>query len=125
MIAAAPLPADVRKALLAHDPSWPAEAAVRWSAKTGTARDTGSWLRRAPVFAAVVGDRFALVAAGPRPFVRVLPAAALGRAVYNHVTGELAFPAVATGAAIPSLKLDPLLARSLLDLAHQGERTNA
>ena len=99
---------------------------VRWSATTGTRIDTGRWFRRAPVAAALVGDRLVLSADGPRPFRRVLPAAALRQAVYNHVTGELAFPVrPETGAGpkpeaasdVPGLLLDPLAARALLDLA--------
>lgn len=103
-----------------------ADGPVRWSATTGTRIDTGRWFRRSPVAAQVVGDRFVLTADGPRPFRRVLPISALRRAVYNHVTGELAFPArpSATAAAqqadattdIPGLLLDSLAARDLLDL---------
>jgi hypothetical protein len=99
---------------------------IRWSATTGTRIDTGRWFRRSTVAAQVVGDRFVLTADGPRPFRRVLPVSALRRAVYNHVTGELAFPArpSATTAApqpdpttdIPGLLLDSLAARELLDL---------
>jgi hypothetical protein len=54
-----------------------------------------------------------------------VPASALGRAVYNHVTGELAFPPVTSGPPFPSLQFDPLLARSLLDLAHDRANDNA
>jgi hypothetical protein len=46
-----------------------------------------------------------------------MPAAALSRAVYNHVTGELGFPPVQFGSAIPPVRLDPLVARSLVSLA--------
>ncbi|NDC63216.1 MAG: hypothetical protein EBZ59_04345 [Planctomycetia bacterium] len=104
----------------------PAAGPVRWSATTGTRVDTGRWFRRAPVSAALVGDRLVLSAEGPRPFRRVLPASALGRAVYNHVTGELAFPAPQPGGAgpqpatpsdVPGLLLDALAARELLDIA--------
>ena len=73
----------------------------------------------------MLGDRFAIMATGPRPLVRVVPAAALGRAVYNHVTGELAFPPVTSGPPFPSLRLDPLLARSLLELAQDRARDMA
>lgn len=116
-----PLPGDVHETLRAHAAA-AADLPVRWAARSGTLVDTGRWFRRAAVFAAVLGDRFAIVATGPRPLVRVVPAAALGRAVYNHVTGELAFPPVTSGPPFPSLRLDPLLARSLLDLAHDRAR---
>lgn len=114
------LPGDVQETLRSQAPA-AADLPVRWAARSGTLVDTGRWFRRAPLFAAVLGDRFALVASGPRPLVRVVPASALGRAVYNHVTGELAFPPVTSGPPFPSLRLDPLLARSLLDQApHQA-----
>jgi len=118
------LPGDVHETLRAHAPT-AADLPLRWAVRTGTRVDTGRWLRRMPLFAAVVGDRFALVAAGPRPLVRVVPAAALGRAVYNHVTGELAFPPVTSGPPFPSLRLDPLIARSLLTLSHDNPRATA
>jgi len=124
----------------------PGGAAVRWSATTGTTVDTGRWLRRAPLSASLVGNRLVLSAEGPRPFRRVLPATAVRQAVYNHVTGELAFPrgldSTATGrqaapagvtpagaadlpeflpGLLPGLLLDPLQARTLLDLvAHES-----
>ena len=118
------LPGDVQDTLRAHAPA-AADLPVRWAARSGTLVDTGRWFRRAPLFAAILGDRFAIVAAGPRPLVRVVPASALGRAVYNHVTGELAFPPVTSGPPFPSLQFDPLLARSLLDLAHDRAHDNA
>jgi len=86
-------------------------AALRWSAPTGTRVDTGGWLGPAVVHAALVGDRFVAAAAGPRPFVRVLPAAALAGSTYNHVTGELA---VRSAGDLPGLALDPLVARELV-----------
>lgn len=118
------LPGDVQDTLRAHSPA-AADLPVRWAARSSTLVDTGRWFRRAPLFAAILGDRFALVAAGPRPLVRVVPAAALGRAVYNHVTGELAFPPVTSGPPFPSLRLDPLIARSLLTLSHDKPRDMA
>jgi hypothetical protein len=118
------LPGDVQDTLRAHAPA-AADLPVRWAARSNTLVDTGRWFRRAPLFAAVLGDRFAIMATGPRPLVRVVPAAALGRAVYNHVTGELAFPPVTSGPPFPSLRLDPLLARSLLELAQDRARDMA
>jgi hypothetical protein len=109
-----PLPVAVRDTLRARAPA-AADLPVRWAARSGTRVDTGGWFGRAPLYAAVLGDRFVLVATGPRPLVRVVPATALGRAVYNHVTGELAFPPVTSGPAFPSIRLDPLGARSLLE----------
>lgn len=111
------LPAAVLDTLRARAPA-AAELPVRWAARSGTRVDTGGWFGRAPLYAAVLGDRFVLVATGPRPLVRVVPATALGRAVYNHVTGELAFPPVTSGPPFPSLRLDPLSARSLLESPH-------
>jgi hypothetical protein len=95
---------------------------VSWALRSGTTVDTGSWLRRAPLFAAVVGDRFVLAADGPRPFLRTVPVAALQRAVYNHVTGELALPAKAAAAAenapgVHGLRIDPFAARTLVEIA--------
>ena len=132
LLSSQPLPGDVRDTLRAHSPA-AADMPIRWAARSNTQVDTGRWFRRAPLFAAVLGDRFAVVATGPRPLVRVVPAAALGRAVYNHVTGELAFPPVTSGPPFPSLRLDPLLARSLLtlsqdkpnDMARQGDTVHA
>ena len=128
-------PADARAA---NGAAAPGGDAVRWSATTGTTVDTGRWLRRAPLSASLVGNRLVLSAEGPRPYRRVLPATAVRHAVYNHVTGELAFPrgpesnatgrqaapasATPAGAAdLPGLLLDPLAARTLLDLvAHES-----
>ena len=124
LLSSQPLPGDVQDTLRAHAPT-AADLPVRWAARSGTLVDTGRWFRRAPLFAAILGDRFAIVAAGPRPLVRVVPAAALGRAVYNHVTGELAFPPVTSGPPFPSLRLDPLVARSLLTLSHDKPRDMA
>jgi len=118
------LPVDVQETLRAHSPT-AADLPVRWAARSGTLVDTGRWFRRSPLFAAILGDRFAVVAPGPRPLVRIVPAAALGRAVYNHVTGELAFPPVTSGPPFPSLRLDPLIARSLLTLSHDKPRDTA
>jgi hypothetical protein len=86
-------------------------ATIRWSAATGTRVDTGGWLGPATLHVALAGDRFVAAAAGPRPFVRVLPAAALGRSTFNHVTGELA---VHKAGDLPGLALDPLVARELV-----------
>jgi hypothetical protein len=110
---AATIPPDVRDLLAGHGLA-PAE--VRFAAASATRIDTGGWLRGANLFLAVVGERFVLAAAGPRPLVRVLPLSALARAVYNHVTGELAFPPVKSGPSVPTLRIDPFLARSLFDL---------
>lgn len=114
------LPAAVRDILAVNGLG---DAPIRFAAQTGTRLDTGSWLHGGQVWAAVVGERFVLAAAGPRPLLIQLPVAALSRAVYNHVTGELAFPPipafppVPSGAAIPPVRLDPLVARSLVSLA--------
>lgn len=109
------MPAEVRHLLEARLPAVAGD--VRWHARSGTLLDTGSWVARAAVHAAVCGDRLALVAAGPRPYVLDLPIAALSSAVYNHVTGELSFPHASVAAAVPPVRLDPLLARSLVALA--------
>lgn len=104
------LPADVTALLEGLDPPL-APAEVRWAAATATTIDTGAWLVPGRLHV-IVGPRQVVVAApGPRPFVRVLPTAEAAGAVYNHVTGELVFPA-ATG--IPGLGLHPLSARELL-----------
>jgi hypothetical protein len=124
ILSSQPWPGDVQDTLRAHAPT-AADLPVRWAARSNTLGDTGRGFRRAPLFAAILGDRFALVATGPRPLVRVVPAAALGRAVYNHVTGELAFPPVTSGPPFPSLRLDPLVARSLLTLSHDKPRDMA
>ena len=123
LLSSQPLPGDVQDTLRAHAPT-AADLPVRWAARSGTLVDTGRWFRRAPLFAAILGDRFAIVAAGPRPLVRVVPAAALGRAVYNHVTGELGFPPVPSGPDIPPVRLDPLLARALVALASPSTPTS-
>lgn len=109
----ATLPPDVRELLAGHGLDL---ADLRFAAASTTKVDTGGWLRAAPLFAAVVGARFAIAAAGPRPVVRIVPLTALSRAVYNHVTGELAFPPVKSGPPVPAIQLDPLLARSLFGL---------
>jgi|688.fasta_scaffold09435_2 hypothetical protein len=109
-----PLPAPVRDLLAAHGLG---DAAVRFATPSATRVDTGGWLRGGQVWAAVVGERFVLVATGPRPLLIRLPLSALSRAVYNHVTGELGFPPVPSGSDIPPVQLDPLVARALLSLA--------
>jgi hypothetical protein len=95
-------------------------ADLRFLARSATAVDTGRWLRSERIWAAVAGDRLVLVAPGPRPFRRVLPASALTKARFNHVTGGLVFPAAGGEAGlaggIPPLALDPLVARSLISL---------
>lgn len=123
----AALPAAVRDLLAAHGLG---AAPVRFAAPSATRIDTGGWLRGGQVWAAVVGDSFVLAAAGPRPALVQLPRAALSRAVYNHVTGELAFPPVpagpsaAAGADIPPVRLDPLLARALVAFAAPSTPTS-
>lgn len=112
---AEPMPADVRQLLEARLPAVAGD--VRWHARSDTLLDTGSWVARAAVHAAVCGDRFVLIAAGPRPFVLDLPIAALSSAVYNHVTGELSFPHASVVPVVPPVQLDPLVARSLVALA--------
>lgn len=112
--AARPLPAAVRDLLAAHGLGG---EPVRFATPSTTRLDTGGWLRGGQVWAAVVGDRFVLAAAGPRPLLIRLPLSALSRAVYNHITGELGFPPVPSGADIPPVQLDPLVARALLSLA--------
>jgi hypothetical protein len=113
------LPAAVRDLLAAHGLG---AAPVLFAAPSATRIDTGGWLRGGQVWAAVVGDQFVLAAAGPRPSLIQLPVAALSRAVYNHVTGELAFPptpavpSVPSGSNISPVRLDPLVARELMSL---------
>lgn len=101
-----------------------ADLPVRWLAETDTRVDTGGWLGGAPLTAAVVGESLVLVADGPRPFARVVPATALRQGVYNHVTGELAFftqapggPAAEIAPGVHGLRIGPLAARALADLA--------
>jgi hypothetical protein len=108
------LPAAVRNLLDAHGLGG---LPVRFAAPSATRIDTGGWLRGGQVWAAVVDDRFVLAAAGPRPTLIQLPLTAVSHAVYNHVTGELGFPPVQSGSAIPPVRLDPLVARSLVSLA--------
>jgi hypothetical protein len=110
---AATLPSEICELLAGH--GLDAEG-LRFAVASTTRVDTGGWLRGATLFVAVVGSRFVLAAAGPRPFVRILPLSALARAVYNHVTGELAFPPVTSGPPVPAVRIDPLLARSLFGL---------
>ena len=113
--AALAVPADLQRLL---DHRLPAAAGdVRWHARTGTLLDTGSWLALAALHLLVCGDRLVLVAAGPRPYVLELPIAALSHAVYNHVTGELSFPHLDGEPSLPAVRLDPLVARSLLVFA--------
>jgi len=108
------LPAALRNLLDAHGLGG---LPVRFAAPSATRIDTGGWLRGGQVWAAVVGDQFVIAAAGPRPTLIRLPLTAVSRAVYNHVTGELGFPPVASGPSIPPVRLDPLLARALCALA--------
>ncbi len=115
--AATSLPAHVHDTLAARFPA-AAAAPVRWQAESATRLDTGSWLRRAAVHLAVIGDRLVVIAPGPRPVMRHWPLAAVENAVYNHVTGELVLP-LGRRDAEPTfaIALDPLRARSLLALA--------
>ena len=115
------LPADVLRLL---DDRLPAAADVRWHARSGTTLDTGSWLTRWRLHLLVCGDRLVMVAVGPRPYVLDLPVTMLSRAVYNHVTGELSFPEAAQGPTVPAIRLDPLVARSLLEFAPPSPHPN-
>ena len=93
---------------------------VRFAALSQTSVDTGSWLRGRHVWVGVVDDRLVIAAPGPAPLVRILPPGTLAQATYNHVTGALAFPRpsdTADGEPLPTIRLDPLVARSLLGLA--------
>jgi hypothetical protein len=109
------VPAEVHDVLRGRLPAVAGD--VRWHARTGTLLDTGSWLVRTPLHLLVCGDRLVMVALGPRPSLVDLPVATLSRAVYNHVTGELSFPHLDGGPPLPAVRLDPLLARSLLVFA--------
>ena len=121
-IAPAALPAALRDLLAAHGLGG---LPVRFAAPSATRIDTGGWLRGGQVWAAVVGDRFVLAAPGPRPTLIRLPLTALSRAVYNYVTGELGFPPVPPSATpMPPVRLDPLLARSLLAFARPSAPTS-
>lgn len=115
------LPAAVRDLLAAHGLG---TAPVRFAAPSATRIDTGGWLRGGQLWAAVVGKSFVLAAAGPRPSLIQLPVAALSRAVYNHVTGELGFPPVPSGSNIPPVRLDPIVARALVSLATPSSSTS-
>jgi hypothetical protein len=112
---AAAVPPAVLRLLEARAPA--AAARIRWHAETGSVVDTGSWFTRAPLHVLVAADRLVLVAPGPRPLVVELPLQALGRAIYNHVTGEIVFPRMPGHAPVPPLGLDPLVARDLLAFA--------
>lgn len=109
----ATLPPEICELLAGHGLD---AAGLRFAAASTTRVDTGGWLRGSPLFVAVVGERFVLAAAGPRPLVRILPLSSISRGVYNHVTGELAFPPVKSGPPVPAVRIDPLLARSLFGL---------
>ena len=114
---AADLPVAVRDTLAARFPA-AAAAPVRWQAETATRLDTGSWLRRSAVHAAVIGDRLVAVAPGERPVIRHWPLATVARAVYNHVTGELVLRQDSDATATPfTLAIDPFAARTLRSLA--------
>lgn len=93
------------------------DASVRFAVRSASKVDTGGWLHGEPLWAVVVGERFVLVATGPRPYLLQAPLEKLSRAVYNHVTGAIVFPRGPSGPEIPPLRLDPLVARSLLALA--------
>jgi len=110
------LPEPIRRLL---EPVGLADAPVRFAAPSHTTVDTGGWLRGERVWLGVVGERVVIAAPGPTPLVRVLPLDALARATYNHVTGAVAFPRHAARDAqpLPTVHLDPLVARSLLGLA--------
>jgi hypothetical protein len=110
------IPDAVRQLL---SPAGLADEPVRFAATSPTSVDTGSWLRGRHVWVGVVGERLVIAAPGPTPLVRVLPLTTLAQATYNHVTGALAFPRPAApgGEPLPTLRLDPLVARSLLGLA--------
>lgn len=108
------LPAAVRGLLEARGL---AAAPVRFAAASATRIDTGGWLAGGPLWVAVVGERLVLAAAGQKPYLLDLPAAALSQAVYNHVTGTVVFRPGAAAEDVPPVHLDPLVARSLLALA--------
>jgi hypothetical protein len=108
------LPAAVRNLLASHGLG---EAAIRFAVKSASRVDTGGWLHGEPLWAVVAGNRFVLAAAGPRPSLIELPLEMLASAVYNHVTGAVVFPRGPSGQEIPPVRLDPLVARSLVALA--------
>jgi hypothetical protein len=116
---AAAVPPAVLRLVEARAPAVAAQTVgqIRWHARSETEVDTGSWFARAPLHAIVAADRLVLVATGPRPVVVELPLQALGRAIYNHVTGELVFPRMPGQPPVPPLGLDPLVARDLLAFA--------
>ena len=93
-----------------------AAAPVRFAAASATRVDTGGWLKGEPLWVAVVGDRLVLAAAGTKPYLLDLPISALAQAVYNHVTGAVVFRPGPGQRDIPPLRLDPLVARTLLAL---------
>ncbi|MFM8291650.1 MAG: hypothetical protein ACKOC4_08105 [Planctomycetia bacterium] len=90
---------------------------VRFAAASATRVDTGGWLTGEPLWVAVVEDRLVLAAAGNKPYLLDLPISALAQAVYNHVTGAVVFRPGPAQRDIPPLRLDPLVARTLLTLA--------
>jgi hypothetical protein len=112
---AAAVPPAVLRLLEARSPA--AAGQIRWHARSETEVDTGSWFTRAPLHALVGDDQLVLAATGPRPLVLELPLQALGRAIYNHVTGEIVFPRMPGQPPVPPLGLDPLVARDLLAFA--------
>lgn len=84
---------------------------VQGVVRSATRVDVGLWFRRARIWVFATAEGLLLAAwgthtPGPRPWLRVLPAASLVEATYNHVTGALLLRP-ADGDPVPPLVLPP------------------
>lgn len=93
----------------------------RFSLRTNTRIDTGSWWRRAAVWICLTDQDLVLLAAGRRPFLQQLPIAVCQGVRYCHATGELA---IETEAALPlrSLAMSPTEGLQVLDAISQSPK---
>lgn len=103
--------------------------------------DVGHWFIKRRLWALALADQLLLLAHGKVPFHRSIPFEHLRGTLYNHVTGELAFPDEAVDAQpmgkfalgndgggvgrIHSLKLNPLDAYQLMAQILHEDATDA
>jgi|GEM_PF-4105200 len=75
---------------------------VRFSFRTGTWTDVGSWFGKRPVHLAVTGTRLLVWAMGPRPYCQAVRFSQVAGSFYNPMTGQLIL------APVEDLKLNAL-----------------
>ena len=88
---------------------------------TGTRVDTGLWWRKSRVWLAPGEAEWALLAAGPEPFIQVISFDAIERCGYNPITGELWLDLL-TRQPLTSFEVAAIIARQLLAPLQKPEK---